>query len=135
MTTPLHHVIKSNNAEDLSVFLTNLPEALINFQEPSCRNESVLHFAVIQDLPSMVEVLLRDQRVDVGLEDEDEVTAYMSAIYRGNVKIHGIFYDASEARTDMDLDVSAKMDKSFFRFSTFSFDYENDGYSEPSYDY
>ena len=132
VATPLHSVIKSNNAEDLALFLANLPEALINFQEPSLRNESILHYAVIQNLPCMVAALLKDQKVHVGLEDEDEETAYMSAIYRGNIEIFCLFNAAAKDRSDIEVDVSAKMDKTFFEVSA-GYDYDNDGYFEPSY--
>ena len=131
--TPLHSAMLTNNSGKAKMLLDKLPTDIINEQEPLERNDSILHFAVNQDLPAMVEVLLNDPRVDTTLEDEDENTAYMCALYRGNVEIHGLFYEASKARTDIDVEVSAKMDRSFFSVCAGSGGYENDGYFEPSY--
>ena len=124
--TPMHAALLENDPKKFKVFLDALPKNIINRQEPLDRYNSILHFAVCQHLPSMIEVLLNDPRVDVTLQDVDEDTAYECVLYRHDVEMFCIFRKA--ARSDIDYDVSVTNDyENGFR------DYDEDGYFEPKH--
>ena len=126
--TPLHRALLENNTMKFKAFLDLLPKKIINKQEPLDRNDSILHFAVAQHLPSMVKVLLNDPRVDVTLEDEDDETALVSVLHRHDVEMYCIFWEANQTRGDIDFNASVTNNyENGYR------DYDEDGYFCPNY--